>query len=118
MHRSISSYSKAPRGLLVLVEVGRVFTAIAISPSGDSRQLLTRYAFRAGHSSSDKELRYRRTVIVTAAVYRSFASEQIQPKLETPLRLTYRHWAGVSPYTSSYEFARTCVFDKQSISTR
>jgi len=25
--------SKAPRGLFVLVEVGRVFTAIAISPS-------------------------------------------------------------------------------------
>ena len=28
--------------------------------------------------------------------------------------LTFRHWAGFSPYTSSYEFAETCVFDKQS----
>ena len=77
------SYSKAPRGLFVLVEVGRVFTAIAISPSRGSRQLLTRYAFRAGRNLPDKELRYRRTVIVTAAVYRSFGSEQIS-KLNHP----------------------------------
>ena len=69
-------YSKAPRGLFVLVEVGRVFTANAISPSRGLRQLLTRYAFRAGRNLPDKELRYRRTVIVTAAVYRSFISKQ------------------------------------------
>ncbi len=25
-----------------------------------------------------------------------------------------RHWAGVSPHTSSFEFAETCVFGKQS----
>jgi len=73
--KAILSCSKAARGLLVLVEIGRVFTATAISPSEGSRQLLARYAFRAGHQLSDKELRYRRTVIVTAAVYRSFASE-------------------------------------------
>ena len=41
-------YSKAARGLFVLVCVGRVFTAIAISPSEFSRQLSARYAFRAG----------------------------------------------------------------------
>ena len=28
--------------------------------------------------------------------------------------LTFRHRAGVSPYTSAYAFAETCVFDKQS----
>ena len=114
--KAILSCSKAARGLLVLVEIGRVFTATAISPSEGSRQLLARYAFRAGHQLSDKELRYRRTVIVTAAVYRSFASEQNHINAESPIRLTYRHWAGVSPYTSSFEFARTCVFDKQSTS--
>ena len=32
----------------------------------------------------------------------------------SPLPLTFRHWAGVSPYTSSFEFAETCVFVKQS----
>jgi len=29
--------------------------------------------------------------------------------------LTYRHWAGLSPYTSAYAFAQTCVFAKQSL---
>src|SRR5690606_852351 len=29
--------------------------------------------------------------------------------------LTFRHRAGVSPYTASYDFARTCVFSKQSL---
>ncbi len=29
--------------------------------------------------------------------------------------LTFQHWAGVSPYTSSYDLAQTCVFDKQSL---
>ena len=46
----MSNYSKAPRGLFVLVELGRVFTAIAISPSRCLRQLLARYAFRAGRN--------------------------------------------------------------------
>jgi len=32
----------------------------------------------------------------------------------TPL-LRVRHWEGVSPYTSSYELAETCVFNKQSL---
>jgi hypothetical protein len=91
--------SKAPRGLFVLVEVGRVFTAIAISPSKGLRQLLARYAFRARRQLSDKELRYRRTVIVTAAVYRSFGSTLHCHKDNERIPLTYRHWAGVSPYT-------------------
>ena len=69
------NYSKAPRGLFVLVEQGRIFTANAISPSECSRQLFARDAIRAGRNLPDKELRYRRTVIVTAAVYWSFSSE-------------------------------------------
>ena len=28
--------------------------------------------------------------------------------------LTFSHWSGVTPYTSSYEFAGSCVFVKQS----
>jgi len=67
--KAISTCSKAPRGLFVHVEVGRVFTAIAISPSKSSRQLLARYAIHAGQNSPGKELRYLRTVIVTAAVH-------------------------------------------------
>ena len=75
--KAMSTFSKAPRGLFVHVEVGRVFTAIAISPSEPSRQLLARYAIHAGQNSPGKELRYLRTVIVTAAVHRSLMSEQI-----------------------------------------
>src|SRR5216110_154354 len=51
---------------------------------------------------------YLRTVIVTAAVYRGFNSGL------AALLLTFRHRAGVRPYTSSSEFAEPCVFAKQS----
>jgi hypothetical protein len=63
------SYSKAPWGLFVHVQVGRIFTAISISPGNDSRQSLTHSAVRAGRNLPDKEFRYHRTVIVTAAVH-------------------------------------------------
>ncbi len=36
------------------------------------RQCGNRYAIRAGQNLPDKEFRYLRTVIVTAAVYRGF----------------------------------------------
>ena len=48
----MSNYSKAPRGLFVQVELGRVFTAIAISPSERLRQLLARDAIHAGRNSN------------------------------------------------------------------
>ena len=73
------------------------------------RQCPDRYAFRAGQNLPDKEFRYLRTVIVTAAVYRGFNSELAL------LLLTFRHRAGVSPYTSSFDLAETCVFAKQSL---
>jgi hypothetical protein len=102
--------SKAPRGLFVLSWVTRIFTGTSISPSPLSRQCSSRYSFRAGRNLPDKEFRYLRTVIVTAAVHRGFGSW-----LRTPLSLTFRHWAGVSPYTSAFAFAETCVFGKQSL---
>jgi len=57
MHKTMPNYSKAPRGLFVLVEVGRVFTANAISPSESSRQLFARDAIHAGRNLPDKGLR-------------------------------------------------------------
>ena len=102
------SYSKAPRGLFVRLRVGRVFTASSISPSPSLRQRPDRYTIRAGRNLPDKEFRYLRTVIVTAAVHRGFGSSL------SALPLTFRHWAGVSPYTSPYGLAETCVFVKQS----
>ena len=49
-----------------------IFTGIKISPSPWLRQRPNHYAFRAGQNLPDKEFRYLRTVIVTAAVYRGF----------------------------------------------
>ena len=106
---SIPRCSKAPRGLFVLPQDARIFTGIAISPGGLPRQCSIRYTIRAGRKLPDKEFRYLRTVRVTAAVHRGFGSER------EPVTLTFRHWAGVSPYTSPFGFAGTCVFDKQSI---
>ncbi len=80
-----------------------------------SRQLLSHSTIRAGRNSPDKELRYHRTVIVTAAVHRSFRKRLNSYEHHHPL-LTYRHWAGVSPYTLPFGFAGTCVLDKQSLS--
>ena len=71
----VSSYSKAPRGLSVLLRVTGVFTSTTISPSLSSRQRSDRYTIRAGRNLPDKEFRYLRTVIVTAAVYWGFNSK-------------------------------------------
>ena len=71
------------------------------------RQCPDHYAIRAGRNLPDKEFRYLRTVIVTAAVYWGFNSEL------SLLLLTFQHRAGVTPYTSSFDFAESCVFDKQ-----
>jgi hypothetical protein len=55
-----------------LLRVDGIFTATSISPSLRLRQRPSRYAVHARRNLPDKELRYLRTVIVTAAVYRGF----------------------------------------------
>ena len=68
---SISSYSKAPWGLAVLSQV-----------------TTNHYAFRAGQNLPDKEFRYLRTVIVTAAVHWGLISKlRILKTLTFPLDL-------------------------------
>ena len=52
----------------------RIFTNSTISPGPWLRQRPSRYAVRAGRNLPDKEFRYLRTVIVTAAVYRGLGS--------------------------------------------
>ena len=73
--RSALSYSKGSRGLFVPLRVDGIFTATTISPSSWLRQCPDRYTIRAGRNLPDKEFRYLRTVIVTAAVYRGFDSD-------------------------------------------
>ena len=106
----ISGCSKAPWGLSVLSRVTRIFTSTTISPDVLLRQCPNHYAIRAGQNLPDKEFRYLRTVIVTAAVYWGLSS-LLRLRLQIPV--TFQHWAGVSPYTSSFDLAETCVFGKQ-----
>ena len=70
----VSGCSKAPWGLSVLLRVTSIFTGSSISPGVLSRQCSNHYTFRAGQNLPDKEFRYLRTVIVTAAVHWGFNS--------------------------------------------
>ena len=100
--------SKGSRGLSVHMRVTGVFTGTTISPSPWLRQCPDRCTIRAGRNLPDKEFRYLRTVIVTAAVYWGFNS------VLAHLLLTFQHRAGVRPYTSPRGFAEPYVFSKQS----
>ena len=106
--------SKALRGLSVQSRVICIFTYTTISPGPLLRQRPNRYAIHAGQNLPDKEFRYLRTVIVTAAVYWGLSSVL---RLPLHIPLTFQHRAGVSPYTSAFAFAETCVFGKQSPGT-
>jgi hypothetical protein len=82
---SLPSYSKGARGLSVFPRVGGIFTSTTISLDPWLRQLPSRYAIHAGRYLTDKEFRYLRTVIVTAAVYLGFdqelRSEELTPSI-------------------------------------
>ena len=56
-----------------------VFTATTISPSPPLRQRPSRYTIRARRNLPDKEFRYLRTVIVTAAIHWGFGSTLLPP---------------------------------------
>ena len=71
---SMLSYSKALRGLSVQSRVASIFTRTTTSPDLQLRQCPSHYAIRAGQNLPDKEFRYLRTVIVTAAVYWGLSS--------------------------------------------
>ena len=79
------SYSKGSRGLFVPSRVIGIFTGTTISLRSWLRQCPDHYTIRAGRNLPDKEFRYLRTVIVTAAVYRGFNS--MLPFVTSPLNL-------------------------------
>ena len=87
IQKSMSSYSKGARGLSVLLRVTGIFTGTTNSLSLSLRQRPTRYAIHAGRNLPDKVLRYLRTVIVTAAVYRGFNSKLRSYELTSPINL-------------------------------
>ena len=63
------SYSEGAWGLSVPMRLTGVFTDTTISPSSRLRQCPDRYTIRAARNLPDKEFRYLRTVIATAAAY-------------------------------------------------
>ncbi len=75
----ISGCSKGSRGLSVLPRVAGIFTDATVSLDLRSRQRPNRCTIRAGRNLPDKEFRYLRTVIVTAAVYWGFSSVLLLP---------------------------------------
>ena len=85
--KSILSYSKGARGLFVPLRVIGIFTDTTISPSSWPRQYPDRCTIRAGRNLPDKEFRYLRTVIVTAAVYWGLSSQLLDKSITTPLDL-------------------------------
>src|ERR671914_22358 len=116
VQRAMASCSKGAWGLFVLSRGLGILTETAISPSAWSRQCPSRYAIRAGRNLPDKEFRYLRTVIVTAAVYRGFGSRRRHPegRLTSPLNLP-APGRRQCVYGALRGFARTCVFAKQSL---
>ena len=83
------SCSEGSRGLSVPLRVNGIFTVTTISPSSWLRQCPNRYTIRAGRNLPDKEFRYLRTVIVTAAVYWGFSSALLpaEARITPPLNL-------------------------------
>ena len=64
-----------------------IFTPTTISPSLSLRQRPDRYAIRAGRNLPDKEFRYLRTVIVTAAIHQGLILELRTEVLTPPFDL-------------------------------
>ena len=85
--KSMPNCSKGARGLSVHSRVAGIFTCTTNSLSVSLRQRPTRYAIHAGRNLPDKVLRYLRTVIVTAAVYRGFDSKLCPCELTSPVNL-------------------------------
>src|SRR5688500_10513748 len=112
--RAMSGCSKGARGLFVLSRVLGILTETPISPSVWRRQRPSRYAIRAGRNLPDKEFRYLRTVIVTAAVYRGFDSDLPPCGVSPPLNLP-APGRRQCLYVVLLDFADTCVFAKQSL---
>ena len=101
------SYSKALRGLSVQSRVASIFTGTTTSPDLQLRQCTSHYAIRAGQNLPDKEFRYLRTVIVTAAVYWGLSS-YLRSMLSIPLNLPAP--GRRQPLYISFRFSRDLCF--------
>ena len=98
------SYSKGSRGLFVPSRVIGIFTDTTISLGSWLRQCPDHYTIRAGRNLPDKEFRYLRTVIVTAAVYWGFNSRLPTCVMTAPLNLP-----APGRCQAIYVFFRICI---------
>ena len=96
------------------MRVTGIFTGTTDSLSPLWRQCPDRYAIRAGRNLPDKEFRYLRTVIVTAAVYRGFNSELRRPEGRLTLPLNLPAPGRRQTLYVVFDLAESCVFAKQS----
>ena len=106
--KSLQSCSKGAQGLSVLPRVLGIFTESAVSLSPWLRQRGDRYAIRAGRNLPDKEFRYLRTVIVTAAVHWGFGSKLLPYGITSPLNLPAL--GRRQPLYISFRFSRDLCF--------
>src|SRR5690606_7179374 len=83
--RPMRSCRNGSRRLFVPLRIIGIFTDTSISPSSWLRQCPDHYTIRAGRNLPDKEFRYLRTVIVTAAVYWGFGQELLLINQNNPL---------------------------------
>ena len=68
-----------------------------------------------GFPAYSQILQLQRSIFrVTAAVHWTWSSKLPRSKPWAPFPWSFQHWAGVRPYTSSFNFAESCVFSKQS----
>ena len=84
---TMPGYSKGARGLFVPMRESGIFTAATVSPSPTLRQRPNSYTIRAGRNLPDKEFRYLRTVIVTAAIHQGLNSMRRPYGLTSPFDL-------------------------------
>ena len=101
------------QSFLLIFCTGRIVTERAqraTSTAGYTRRSSKQPDFNPqGYPWARQLFSHLRTLIVRAAVYWGFSSSL------SALSLTFQHRAGVSPYTSPFGFAETCVFGKQSV---
>jgi len=114
---SITSNSKAAKGLLVYLEVNSICTAIPISLSQSLRQLLYRYIIHARPHLTARVFRYLRTLTLRPPLIGvSFKAKLILVNLANPL--TSRHRAEITLNTLTYYLIAECfVLIKQSYNT-
>jgi len=90
-------------------------TNISVCEVAFSRRLIRKFTKHGYNRPSPTDHisygQYLRTVIVTADIDGGL----YHPAPKHRRYLTFPHWSGVTSYTSTYVFAGSCVFGKQSL---